>query len=109
MKDQGQRNLEALLRTLKHVHGMARSTDAGELLECSGNFDAETLCAVAAVSASSLAELGETLAAGRLERWYYVSEQATYYASERTLGRLVAVGDSVKNPETASKTLHHCK
>jgi hypothetical protein len=109
MKDQGHRNMEALLRTVKHVHGMARSSDAGELLEWTGNFEAETVCAVAAVSATSLAELGEMLAAGRLERWYYVSEQATYYASERTLGRLVAVGDSVKNPETASKTLHHGK
>jgi hypothetical protein len=109
MKDQGQRNMEALLRTLKHVRGMARSSDAGELLESTGNFDAETLCAVAAVSAGSLAELGEMLAAGPLERWYYVSEQATYYASERTLGRLVAVGDAVKNPDTASKTLHHGK
>ena len=109
MKDHGQANIEATLRTLKHVHGIARSSEAGELLEQRGNIDAETLCAVASVSASSLAELGETLAAGRLERWYYVSEQATYYASERTLGRLVAAGDSVKNPETASKTLHSCK
>jgi hypothetical protein len=109
MKDHGPANLEATLRTLKHVHGLARSSDAGELLEQRGDIDADTLCAVAAVSGGSLAELGEMLAAGRLERWYYVSEQATYYASERTLGRLVAVGDSVKNPETASKTLHACK
>jgi hypothetical protein len=109
MKHQGQANMEATLRTLKHVQGMARSSEAGEPLGQTENIDADTLCAVAAVSASSLTELGEMLAAGRLERWYYVSEQATYYASERTLGRLVAVGESVKNPETASKTLHHCK
>jgi hypothetical protein len=109
MKDHSQANLEATLRAVKHVHGLARSSDAGELLEQRGDIDAETLCAVAAVSSGALAELGEILAAGRLERWYYVSEQATYYASERTLGRLVAVGDSIKNPETASKTLHGCK
>jgi len=109
MKDHGQANMEALLRTLKHVHGMARSSRSGELIASSGDLDADTLCAVAAVTESALAEVGEMLAAGRLERWYYVSEQATYYASERSLGRLVAVGDSVKNPETASKTLHACK
>jgi ribosomal protein L15 len=94
------------LKPSKQIHAIARSSRAGELLDANGDTDAETLCAVAAVSAASLSEIGELLSAGRLERWYFVTEQSTYYASERASERVVAVGDSVKNPETTSKSLH---
>lgn len=98
--------MDAILKTLKQVHGIARSTEAREPVECSGSGDMETLCAVAAVSAATLGEVGELLSAGRLQRWYFVTEQSTYYVSERASERIVAVGDSVKNPETTSKSLH---
>jgi hypothetical protein len=98
--------MEATLKTLKQVQGLARSSEAGEVLEAAGTFDADTLCAVAAVSAAALSEIGDLLSAGRLQRWYFVTEQSTYYVSERASERVVAVGDAVKNPETASKSLH---
>ena len=97
--------MDAILKTLK-VHGVARSSEAGEALESAGNVDTDTLCAVASVSAAALAEVGDLLSAGRLQRWYYVTEQSTYYVSERASERVVAVGDAVKNPETTSKGLH---
>ena len=97
--------MDVLLRELK-VQGVARSSDAGEALDAAGTFDLETLCAVASVSAVQLREIGDLLCAGRLERWYLVTEQQSYYVSERTGSRLVAAGEAVKNAEATSKALH---
>src|SRR4051812_35403074 len=97
--------MDALLKELK-VQGVALSSDSGETLDSAGTFDAETLCAVAAVSAGQLREIGDLLAAGRLDRWYLVTEQQSYYVSERSGSRLVAAGDAVKNAEATSKALH---
>lgn len=97
--------MDALLKELK-VQGVALSSEAGETLDSAGTFDAETLCAVAAVSASQLHDIGDLLAAGRLERWYLVTQDQSYYVSERAGSRLVAAGDAVKNAETTSKALH---
>ncbi|HYP77367.1 MAG TPA: hypothetical protein VER12_15460 [Polyangiaceae bacterium] len=97
--------MDSLLKELK-VQGLALSTDAGEALEFAGNFDADTLCAVASVAAGQLRDIGDVLSAGRLERWYLVTEQQAYYVSERSGSRLVAAGDAVKNAEATSKALH---
>ncbi len=97
--------MDEILKELK-VHGVALSSEAGEALDSAGHFDAETLCAVAAVSAAQLRDIGDLLAAGRLQRWYLVTEQQSYYVSERTGSRFVAEGDPVKNAEATSKALH---
>ncbi len=97
--------LEPILKELK-VQGVAVSSEAGEALDSAGNFDAETLCAVASVSAANLRDIGDLLSAGRLERWYLVTEQQSYYVSERSGSRMVALGEAVKNAETTSKALH---
>ena len=97
--------MDAILKELK-VQGVALSYEAGETLDSAGTFDAETLCAVAAVSAGQLRDIGDLLAAGRLERWYLVTKEQAYYVSERSGSRLVAAGDSVKNAEATSKALH---
>jgi hypothetical protein len=98
--------MDAILRELKQVQGVALSSEAGEALESAGHFDADTLCAVASVSATQLREIGDLLSAGGLERWYLVTEQHAYYASERPARRLVAIGEAVKSPEATSKGLH---
>jgi len=97
--------MDALLKELK-VQGVALSSEAGEALESAGAFDAETLCAVASVAAGQLRDIGDVLSAGRLERWYLVTEQQAYYVSERSGSRLVAAGETVKNAEATSKALH---
>lgn len=97
---------DALLGELKSVQGVAKCSEAGEALESAGNFDADTLCAVASVSAAQLRGIGDLLSAGGLERWYVVTEQQAYYVSERADCRLVAVGEAVKSPEATSKALH---
>lgn len=97
--------MDAMLKELK-VQGVALSSEAGEALDSAGTFDAETLCAVAAVSAQQLRDIGDLLSAGRLERWYLVTEQQAYYASERSGSRFVAAGEAVKNAEATSKALH---
>ncbi|MDF3065629.1 MAG: hypothetical protein K0R38_1230 [Polyangiaceae bacterium] len=101
--------MDTLLKSLKQIHGVARSSEAGEVVEFAGSFDADTLSAVAAVSAAPLREIGDMLAAGRLERWYLVTEQATYYGSERGAERLLAAGEPLKNPEALSKQLQSSK
>ncbi len=101
--------MDGILKSLRQVQGVARSSDAGEVLDSAGNFDADTLSAVAAVSASPLREIGDMLAAGKLERWYLVTEQGTYYGSERGEERVVAAGEPLKNPEALSKQLHAVK
>ncbi|HET7544805.1 MAG TPA: hypothetical protein VFK05_33285 [Polyangiaceae bacterium] len=98
-------NMDALLKELK-VQGVARSSDGGEALESAGSFDLDTLCAVASVVAGQLREIGDVLSAGRLERWYLVTEQQAYYISERASSRFVAAGEAVKNAEATSKALH---
>lgn len=98
-------NLDALLQELR-VQAVASSSDAGEARESAGNFDVDTLCAVASVAGGQLREIGDLLNAGRLERWYFVTEQHAYYVSERSGSRLVAAGDAVKNAEATSKSLH---
>ena len=97
--------MDAILKELK-VLGVARSSEAGEALDSAGSFDVETLCAVCSVSAGQLGDIGDLLSAGRLERWYLVTEQQSYYVSERSDSRLVAAGEPVKNAETTSKALH---
>ena len=97
--------MDAILKELK-VQGVARSSEAGEALDSAGTFDAETLCAVASVCAGQLREIGNVLDAGRLERWYLVTEQQAYYVSERGSTRVVAAGEAVKNAEATSKALH---
>lgn len=97
--------MEAVLKSLKQMQGVARSSEAGEVLDLAGSLDADTLSAVAAVSATPLREVGDLLAAGRLERWYLVTEQATYYGSERSGERVLAAGVPLKNPEAPSKQL----
>ena len=97
--------MDAILKELK-VQGVARSSEAGETLDSAGAFDAETLCAVASVSAGQLRDIGDLLSAGRLERWYLVTELQSYYVSERSGSRLVAAGEAVKNAEATSKALH---
>ncbi|HYP87178.1 MAG TPA: hypothetical protein VEQ59_03480 [Polyangiaceae bacterium] len=96
----------ATLESLKSVRGVARSSQDGEALASAGELDADTLCAVAAVSADALLQVGELLAAGSLERWYFVSEDSTYYVSERGRERLVAIGEPVRNAESTAKALH---
>ena len=99
--------LGATLTELKQVQGVALSSEAGEVLESAGSLDADTLCAVASVSATQLREIGDLLSAGKLGRWYLVTEQQAYYVTERPLERrrLVAVGEAVKSPEATSKAL----
>jgi len=98
-------NMNAILKELK-VQGVAHSSEAGEALESAGGFDAETLCAVTSIAAAQLRDIGDVLSAGRLERWYLVTEQQAYYVSERSDSRLVAAGEAVKNAEATSKALH---
>lgn len=98
--------MDVLLGELKQVQGVAMSSEAGEALESAGSFDADTLCAVTSVSATQLRNIGDLLSAGSLERWYLVTEQQAYYASERAGCRLVAVGEAAKSPEVTSKALH---
>ena len=97
--------MDAILKELK-VQGAARSSEAGEALESAGNFDTDTLCAVASVSAGQLREIGDLLSAGLLEPWYLVTEEQAYYVSERSGSRVVAAGEAVKNAEGTSKALH---
>ena len=99
-------DIEAIRQNLKAVHGVARGSESGEVFASAGQIDADTLCAVAAVSAAALFEVGELLSAGPLERWYFVTQEATYYASERGFLRVVAVGEPVRNAETTCKALH---
>jgi hypothetical protein len=100
--------MDAVLREMKQLHGVALSSEAGEALESAGSLDADTLCAVTSVSAIQLCKIGDLLAAGALERWYLVTEEQAFYVSERPSERrrLVAVGEAVKTPEGTSKGLH---
>lgn len=101
--------MDRLLSALTQVQGVVRSSSAGEVLETAGAFDVDTLAAVAAVSEPALRQIGAVLAAGRLERWFLVTEQHTYYGSERPSERLLGLGEPVRNPDATSKRLHEAQ
>jgi hypothetical protein len=101
--------MDSILKNVKQLQGVARSSDAGEVLDFAGSVDADTLSAVAAVSATPWREIGDLLAAGKLERWYLVTEQASYYGSERGNERVLGLGEPLKNPEAPSKQLQSAR
>lgn len=98
--------IESIHQSLKQVHGVASASGSGEVFASAGQIDADTLCAVVAVSASALNEVSVLLSAGPLERWYFATQEATYYVSERSGQRLIAQGEPVRNAETTCKALH---
>jgi len=98
--------MKEILDELPQIQGLTFASEVGEALDLAGTLDADTLAAVATVSAKQLRAIGELLSAGNLERWYVVTEQHAYYVSERPGGRLVGIGECVKAPEATSKALH---
>ena len=100
------KSTRALLKEIRGLTGVAYADSDGGVEEEAGNsFDADTFCAVGVVAGRQLEAVGDILSAGRLKRWYVVSDSVTVWVNQREDGLLVATGPVAKNPEPTSKAL----
>jgi len=93
------------MKEVRGLSGVALADAHGAVIEQAGNCDADTLCAVGMVAGGQLQAAGDALAAGRLKRWYLVTDRATVWVDQREDGLLVATGPAAKNPEPISSAL----
>ncbi len=94
-----------LLQSNRAVRGVARADLDGTVHDRAGQLDADALCAVGVVAQAQLSQLGEALSAGKLKRWYVVSDEQTLWVNECEDGVVVAIGTETRNPEPTSKAL----
>jgi hypothetical protein len=95
----------AVLKEMRALTGIAYTDEHGSIVDQAGTFDADTFGAVGVVASGQLEALSETLAAGRLTRWYAATETSTLWVHRQGAGILVGVGPAAKNPEPVSAAL----
>jgi hypothetical protein len=96
---------QSLLKEIRGLTGVACADAEGSVTDQAGSFDADTFCAVGVVAGAQLESVGDVLAAGKLRRWYVVSDAFTVWVTHRDDGLVVATGPAAKNPEPTSKAL----
>lgn len=96
---------ESLLSQVAGARGAARADEAGNVTEYSGAFDAETICAVAAMSVHTFDEIGALLGLGGTKGWSLVTEQRAMYVRRRPDELVVIEANPTKTPETVLKKL----
>ena len=94
-----------LMSSVPEARGAAYSDAAGNVIEQVGQLEADTVCAVAAMSMATLDEVGALLGLGPLQGWSIVSQQSSLYVHRRGGGFVAVVGPPSKNPEGMLKKL----
>lgn len=97
--------MESLLNTVPGGKGAARADSAGNVIEYSGPIDAETVCAVAAMSMNTLDEVGALLGLGSAKGWSIVSDKRAMYVHRRADELIVVEAQATKTPETVLKKI----
>ena len=76
----------------------ARSDRDGVLLESTGDFDAETACAVATLASHHIEDLANEFGLGEPTSWCIGMGDKTWYVIPTSDELLICVGENVKNP-----------
>lgn len=97
--------LNQLVQETESLHGAAICESDGVVLAQSNDFDADVPCAIAAIGGGQLVELGELLAAGKLEDWCVVTGGASVYVSAVGERLAVAVGEHTDRPAKVAERL----
>jgi len=91
--------LDKVLKVSPGLRGIARSNTSGSIEEFTGQLDAESVCAVAAMCAQHLKRIEELLGCGELTSWALTTENTGFYVHHGLDGLIAIVGDANKNPD----------
>ncbi|ACY19033.1 hypothetical protein [Haliangium ochraceum] len=96
---------ESLLNAVPGSMGAARADASGNVVEYTGPIDAETICAVAAMSVHMLDEIGALLGLGGVKGWSIVSDKRALYVQRRPNELMLVESQASKTPESILKKL----
>jgi predicted regulator of Ras-like GTPase activity (Roadblock/LC7/MglB family) len=91
--------LDEVLKVSPGLRGIARSNASGSIEEFTGELDAESVCAVAAMCAQHLKRIEELLGCGELTSWALITENTGLYVHHGRDGLIAIVGEANKNPD----------
>jgi hypothetical protein len=91
--------LDKVLKVSPGFRGIARSNPSGGIEEFTGQLDAESVCAVAAMCAQHLKRIEELLGCGELMSWALTTENTGFYVHHDRDGLIAIVGEANKNPD----------
>lgn len=91
--------LDKVLKVSPGLRGIARSNTSGSIEEFTGELDAESVCAVAAMCAQHLKRIEELLGCGELTSWALSTENTGLYVHHDRDGLIAIVGEANKNPD----------
>ncbi|GAB4566578.1 MAG: hypothetical protein Tsb0020_18370 [Haliangiales bacterium] len=97
--------MKPLLNLVPDAKGAARADAAGNVVEYEGPIDAETVCAVAAMSISTLEDVGALLGLGAARGWGVVSDQRAMYVHRHANEIIALEAQPTKTPETVLKKI----
>lgn len=92
-------DLDKVLKVSPGLRGIARSNTSGGIEEFTGQLDAESLCAVAAMCAQHLKRIEELLGSGELTAWALSTANTGFYIHHSRDGLIAIVGEANKNPD----------
>ena len=91
--------LDEVLKVSPGLRGIARSNASGSIEEFTGQLDAESVCAVAAMCAQHLKRIEELLGCGELTSWALTTKNTGLYVHHGRDGLIAIVGEANKNPD----------
>jgi hypothetical protein len=91
--------LDKVLKVSPGLRGIARSNTSGSIEEFTGQLDAESVCAVAAMCAQHLKRIEELLGCSEFTSWALTTENTGFYVHHGRDGLIAIVGEANKNPD----------
>lgn len=102
-------NLNTLLTVDSTLRAVARADRQGGLLDSVGEFDAETVCAVAMMASRHVSDASEDLGLGRPTAWHVTVAASTWYVVHAPDSLIVAIGGQGRNAmSTLRKVAKEC-
>lgn len=92
-------DLDQVLKVSPGLRGIARSNTSGSIEEFTGQLDAESVCAVAAMCAQHLKRIEELVGCGELTSWALTTKKTGLYVHHGRDGFIAIVGEANKNPD----------
>ncbi len=96
-------NLDALLKFANDLRTCAKADKEGNVLEHAGVGDAESICAIAALSTQAVEHVSELLGLGTVQGYTFVGHKLAMYVQDRPEDFVVAVGEATKSTDATMK------
>lgn len=98
------KKLAAALAALPASYGGTRCSLRGEVLSKTGNFDAETTAAAAAIAREALADIAGGLGLGSIQTWAFCHQAGSIFVIDG-IELTITVGQVTKNPESVLRRM----